>query len=177
MTGAIGTGKILAHIEGEREPCEVNTNLYYKDDSTSMLKLSGIEEGGFPAGSLLGFSILALLGLIVCIPIVKLVYCLVTCCPKKKARHNLHLEDPGTQAVSFRHRNNEILHFNQGHKDIPQFGCLRNRFGFHPSQVSHHSLTTRSRLHPSPYTPSKETGMRWTWLKVWQNLQYPWRML
>ena len=71
VSGALATGKLISHMEGDNTPSQITSDVYVKDESTSMLRLSGVEGGGLSAASLVGLAIVTLLGIIACFPNIK----------------------------------------------------------------------------------------------------------
>ena len=86
VSRALATGKLISHMEGDSTPNQVTSDVYVNDESTSMLQLSGVEGGGLSAASLVGLAIVALLGIIACVPLVKCLYRISRCCNKKKIK-------------------------------------------------------------------------------------------
>ena len=106
-----------------------------------MLQLSSMEGGGQSAASLLGLTIVSLLGLMVCIPIIKCLYRMTRCCKKKSVE--IQGEDyVPTMTDSFKYRP-ETLAYNgplESQKFSPQPIWTPSVPHF-PPQVPHHPFT------------------------------------
>ena len=69
--GAVATGELISAARGGRDPKKVDSQVYIKDSSSNLLKLSGVEGGGLNTGTILRIAIFAVFGIMVCIPVVR----------------------------------------------------------------------------------------------------------
>ena len=70
VSGAVATGELLSHIKGGGAPERIDSQVYVRDDSSNLFKLSGVEGGGLNAGTIVGIAIVAVLGCMICIPFI-----------------------------------------------------------------------------------------------------------
>ena len=82
--GAVATGELISAARGGRDPEKVDSQVYIKDSSSNLLKLSGVEGGGLNTGTILGIAIFAVLGFMVCIPVVRCMRRIWNCGKKKE---------------------------------------------------------------------------------------------
>ena len=84
VSGALAAGSAVAHIQGDRAPKRITSDMYVRDESQSMFRLSGIEGGGFHIASIIGVSILVLFSCMVGMPLIRCVYRLSKCGQRRK---------------------------------------------------------------------------------------------
>ena len=91
--GAVATGELISAARGGGDPEKVDSQVYIKDSSSNLLKLSGVEGGGLNSGTVIGIALCAVLGFMVCIPVTRCIR-RIWKCGKSKEKETLVL--PGS---------------------------------------------------------------------------------